>query len=595
MRHVLRALALCWLAALPLWAAAQTALTLDLLSPAAPARTTREFVNVLGRSAPGAQVSVGGEPVTVYATGVFARDRIPLVPGLNRIRVEAAAGGQALSRVLEVERTAPPPAPVWPTDKLFIDSTSLRPAESLRVAPGEAMEVAVHATPGQRVEARLPGQRWQPLAEAAAGRYRARLAFAGSDDVDAAPVQLRVTALALPRGGARTLLGQTVAEVGQWRLDADRLYATGADGADLLHGLHEVRLGGPFLAELPPGTLLAVTGRRGDFLRAALASDTTAWVAASSVAPAPAGTRPPAAVFTTLSVAGTAEGDVVTVPIGERVPAAVRAVGGPGAPELEIDIWGGHDAATWISQRASARLVRELTVAQPADGHVRVRVALRGPRLWGWRVERTPGALRVTVRPPPVLPATGSPLAGLRVALEPGHGGHDNLGSVGATGVPEKDVNRWAAEALRRELEAAGAQVVVVREGDDNPNLRERARRATESQAQLFVSLHANATDTSAGFLRSAGVATFYKHASGRDLAAAVQKRLLEQTGLDDFGLVGGFNYAPIRLVTWMPAVLVEQAFMTHPGDEARLLDPAFRALMARAIRLGLEDFLRAP
>jgi N-acetylmuramoyl-L-alanine amidase len=595
MRPTLRGLAWLCLLVAPLWVAAQTALTLELLSPAAPARTTREFVNVLGRSAPGAQVSVGGEPVTVYATGVFARDRIPLVPGVNRIRVEAAAGGQTLSRVLEVERTAPPPAPVWPTDKLFIDSTSLRPAESLRVVPGEAVDVAVHATPGQRVEARLPGQRWQPLAEAAAGRYRARLAFAGSHDVDAAPVQLRVTALSLPRGGARTLLGQTVAEVGQWRLDADRLYAAGPDGADLLHGLHEVRLGGPFLAELPPGTLLAVTGRRGDFLRVALAADTTAWVAASSVAPAPAGTRLPSAVFTTLSVAGSAEGDVVTVPISDRAPAAVRAAGRPGAPELEIDIWGGHDAATWISQRASAKLVRELTVTQPADGHVRVHVALRGPRLWGWRVERTAGALRLTVRPPPVLAATGSPLAGLRVALEPGHGGPDNLGSVGATAVPEKDVNRWAAEALRRELEAVGAQVVVVREGDDNPNLRERARRTTESQAQLFVSLHANATDTSAGFLRTAGVATFYKHAPGHDLAAAVHQRLLEQTGLDDFGLVGGFNYAPIRLVTWMPAVLVEQAFMTHPGDEARLLDPAFRALMARAIRLGLEDFLRLP
>lgn len=70
---------------------------------------------------------------------------------------------------------------------------------------------------------------------------------------------------------------------------------------------------------------------------------------------------------------------------------------------------------------------------------------------------------------------------------------------------------------------------------------------------------------------------------------------MLEQTGLDDFGLIGNFNYAPIRLVTWMPAALVEQAFVSHPGDEARLLDPAFRALMAKAVRLGLEDFLRLP
>jgi N-acetylmuramoyl-L-alanine amidase len=134
----------------------------------------------------------------------------------------------------------------------------------------------------------------------------------------------------------------------------------------------------------------------------------------------------------------------------------------------------------------------------------------------------------------------------------------------------------------------------MVREGDDNPSLRERARRVLDSDAQLFVSVHANATDTSGGFLRVAGTSTFYKHATARDAAAAVQHRLLEQTGLDDFGLVGNFNYTPIRLVTTMPAILVEQAFLSHPGDEARLLEPAFRATTARAVRLGLEDFLRA-
>jgi N-acetylmuramoyl-L-alanine amidase len=180
------------------------------------------------------------------------------------------------------------------------------------------------------------------------------------------------------------------------------------------------------------------------------------------------------------------------------------------------------------------------------------------------------------------------------VALEPGHGGPTNLGAVGATGVPEKDINRWTADALQAELQAAGAQVVMVREGDDNPSPRERARRVGASGAQLFVSVHANATDISGGFLRVAGTSTFYKHAMGRDAAAAVQRQMLAQTGLDDFGLVGNFNYTPIRLVTGMPAILVEQAFMSHPGDEARMLDPAFRATTARAVRQGLEDFMRA-
>ena len=114
-----------------------------------------------------------------------------------------------------------------------------------------------------------------------------------------------------------------------------------------------------------------------------------------------------------------------------------------------------------------------------------------------------------------------------------------------------------------------------------------------DSGAHLFVSVHANASDTSAGYLRAAGTSTFYKHPSAHDLAAAVQRRLLQATALPDFGLVGNFNYTPIRRATWAPAVLVEQAFMSNPAEEALLLDPGFRNRLAQAVRDGLEDFLR--
>ncbi|MBK6471921.1 MAG: N-acetylmuramoyl-L-alanine amidase [Betaproteobacteria bacterium] len=583
--------------------AAATTFTLDLLSPKDQPTTTRDFVNVLGRTLPGAGVRVAGEPVPVYATGVFARDRIPLVQGLNRIVVEAtSASGHTLTQQLDIERIMPPAPVVWPVDRLALDGASLRPAEAVTVAPGEAIEVAVRATPGQHVEARLPGQRWQPVPEQGAasgssGRYRALLHFEGTDDVEPAPVQLRLVAQALPRGaGPRQILTQTPGAAGQWRRNPERLYVAGPDGAALLHGLHEVRLGGPFLAELPPGTLLHATGRRGGHLRVQLSPDTSAWVAEASLLAAAPDTRPPHAAFTTVSAIGNAEGDVVSMPLAARVPYAVNALTTPeGRQYLEVDLYGAHHAATWVSQRAGAKLVRELHVEQAGPGRVRVRITPLAPRLWGWRVERTAGVLRVLLRPAPLLdPTAPSPLDGLRVALEAGHGGLDNLGAVGATGVPEKDINRWTADALKAELEAAGAQVVMVREGDDNPDLRERARRVDTSGAELFVSIHANASDTTGGFLRVAGASTFYKHAPHRELAAAVQRRVLEQTGLDDFGVVGNFNYTPLRLTTWMPAVLVEQAFVSHPADEARLLDPQFRARLARAVRMGLEDHLRS-
>jgi N-acetylmuramoyl-L-alanine amidase len=593
---------------------------LDVLAPVATgAPTTREFVHLLGRTAPDAQVRVAGEPAPVYRTGVFLRDRLPLALGLNTFTLQATgADGQVTVRTLQVERVAPPAPAQWPADRLWLDGSSLRPDQDLRVAPGEPVEVAVRATPGQQVQARLPGQGWQPLAEASPGRYRAALAFATSGEVEPAPVMVRVLARSLPAAAQRqgraapranasrpstAVQAQTPGAAGQWRADPERLHVVGPEGATLLHGLHDVRLGGPNLTELPSGTLLAARAQRSDHLQVQLSPDTTAWVAQAAVAPAAPGTPVPRVHFTTLSLSGQAEGDVLQVPLAAAVPYAVRAVAGTGGQHhLEVDIYGAHHATTWITHRASARVVREVTAEQAAPDRVRLTVALQQPRLWGWRVERTATALRIVLRAAPVLapqdpgPGSGlvSPLAGLRVALEAGHGGPTNLGAVGATGTPEKDINRWTVDALQAELRAAGAQVVVVREGDDNPPLRERARRAEAADAHLFISVHGNAADTGGGYLRVGGTSTYYKHATGRDLAAAVQQRLLARTGLADFGLVGNFNYAPIRLATWMPAVLVEQAFLSNPADEAQLLDPAFRALLAQAVRQGLEDFVRS-
>ena len=573
---------------------------LELLSPRDDAlQTTRAVVHLLGRTLPGATVRVGGVPVTVFATGVFARDGIALAQGANPLLVEATLpDGSSLQRTLIFERVAPPRAADWPRDRLWLHGGTLRPDERLRVGPGEPVEVAVQATPGQTVQARLPGQAWQTLVESAAqaGRYQAALLMAPNGGEASAPVQLRLLAPGpTRRARPRSINTQTPGEVGLWNADPHRLWVVGPEGADLVHGLHDVRLGGPYLAELPPGTLLQATGLRGEALRVQLSPDTTAWVATSAVAPAPAGTLAPRAALTSLSVSGSAEGDVLAIPLPAGVPYAVRCVADArGVMQLQVEVFNAHHATTWITHRASARLVREVTAEQAGPGRVLLRVHLQATRLWGWQAERLPGSLRITLRPTPVITEPSRTLAGLRVALEPGHGGPTNLGAVGATGVPEKDINRWTADALQAELQAAGAQVVMVREGDDNPSPRERARRVGASGAQLFVSVHANATDISGGFLRVAGTSTFYKHAMGRDAAAAVQRQMLAQTGLDDFGLVGNFNYTPIRLVTGMPAILVEQAFMSHPGDEARMLDPAFRATTARAVRQGLEDFMRA-
>ena len=586
--------------------AAQAAAGLAVLHPKeAKSSTAREFVNVLARTtagtAAGTTARVDGVVVPVYATGVFVRDRVPLQPGPNLLTIEVTtAQGEVLRQQIEVERVAPPPAAEPPTDRLWIDTASIQPQQLRQLSDDEALEVSFRGTAGMKAQMRHGSGPWQGLVEAEPGRYAGRLllrAPAGSDDdLPAQPLQLRLVAL---RGqiseGPHEINASTPGAVGLWRRTTQRLFVTGPEGAALTHGLHEVRLGGPFLTELPAGVLLRANGQQGEQLRVELAPQTSAWVPLRVVQPAAAGVALPQPVFTSVQASATAGADVVTIPFPATLPHAARLVAAHGRQHLEVDLFGTHEAATWITHAAALRVVREVSVQQVASGHVRVRIDLAAPRLWGWRIETDRRALRIFLRHPPALgTAPASPLQGLTIALEAGHGSSANLGAVGATGVPEKDINRWTTDVLKAELEALGAKVVDIRVGDENPNLRERAQRVLASNADLFVSIHANAADTANGYLRAGGTSTYYKHSHDRDLAAAVQRRLLEETRLPDFGLVGSFNYTPIRLVTWMPAILVEQAFVSNPLEEALMLDPAFRARLARAVRLGMEDHLAA-
>jgi N-acetylmuramoyl-L-alanine amidase len=236
--------------------------------------------------------------------------------------------------------------------------------------------------------------------------------------------------------------------------------------------------------------------------------------------------------------------------------------------------------------------VREVTVQQVAADHLRVCVELRGPQLWGYKWSATNNSLRLSIRRPPKLAVPpASPLKGLKIALEPGHGG-SNSGARGVSGSQEKDINRLAVAELARQFKAAGAIPVIVREHDDDPLLSERGRRAIATNADLFISMHANSAGHERGYLRVSGTSTYYKWPFSRDLSDAIHARLLDITKLNDFGNVGNFNYYPIRANTWMPSMLVEQAFMSNPEDEAKMLDPVFRREMMRAVVLGTQDWL---
>lgn len=105
----------------------------------------------------------------------------------------------------------------------------------------------------------------------------------------------------------------------------------------------------------------------------------------------------------------------------------------------------------------------------------------------------------------------------------------------------------------------------------------------------LLISIHNNAAGDT---IKTRGTSTYYKHLGYRPLSQAVLKRLLAMK-LNEYGNIGRFNFA-LNSPTEYPNILVEGAFMSHPADEALLLQDDFRKKMATQIRKGVEDWLKA-
>jgi N-acetylmuramoyl-L-alanine amidase len=209
--------------------------------------------------------------------------------------------------------------------------------------------------------------------------------------------------------------------------------------------------------------------------------------------------------------------------------------------------------------------------------------------IWGYDIRPSGGSLVLTVRYPPAFdPSAARPLAGLKIAIEAGHGG-SNTGAIGLSGLLEKDINLDLSFRLGELCAAMGAEVLQVRDSDKDMGLLEKRDKAIESGAHMLVSIHANAGGR--GYLSVSGTSTYWHNPFWAPLAQAIYDRLLE-TGLQEFGVVGAFNYAVTR-TSQLPAVLVEQAFLSHAEDEEKLADPAFRQQMAEKIYEGIVDYLK--
>lgn len=214
-----------------------------------------------------------------------------------------------------------------------------------------------------------------------------------------------------------------------------------------------------------------------------------------------------------------------------------------------------------------------------------------------------------------------------RVVVDAGHGGHDS-GAVGLHG-EEKEIALDVARRVARELEALGFEAVLTRDDDVFVPLERRALAASAPSADLFVSIHANAStsrslrgfevyslseeadddsiamrraETSAPFFRTAdadpstglkAVLWDLRHAENRRESIRLARHVADAAGGSALAATRRLRSAQFYVLKWAecPAVLVETGYVSNADDARLLRSPLYRRRMARAIALGLAAY----
>ena len=274
--------------------------------------------------------------------------------------------------------------------------------------------------------------------------------------------------------------------------------------------------------------------------------------------------------------------------------------------------WRWNAAALLLTAGVGASVAAVQTVVAAARGD--------GPAVA--RPSHTVPPLAATAAPSLAARAAGKKL----VALDPGHGGSNTGAKSVVAGVYEKHLTMLLAREVAKRLEERGVEVRLVRELDEYVSLRERVERANQVRADLFVSIHCNASDARSqrGFetwiltpravdidgralrgetpsprpgadAETARMLDDVERGMNQDgaasLAAAIQRELAGRRGRGgDRGVRQ--SSMDVLLGANMPAALVEVGFIDHPIEGHELLEPEVQSDIADAIAAGIASQL---
>lgn len=175
------------------------------------------------------------------------------------------------------------------------------------------------------------------------------------------------------------------------------------------------------------------------------------------------------------------------------------------------------------------------------------------------------------------------------VYLDPGHGGTDE--GCARAGVREKDLNLAIALLVRDQLKEQGYRVIMSRETDTYIAKEARVAEANRSEADIYISIHQNATEEGAGVN---GMEVWYTDDGGRSdskrLAQLIRQQTIKSTGAVDRELRGDADFY-VTQNTSMPSCLIETGFLSNTAERRKLSLAEYQEQIADGIVQGVSYY----
>lgn len=545
-------------------------------------QTTAKQIFLIGTASEEGEVLVNGKPIARSKNGNFAPN-FPLQIGVNNFVLRY----QNQEIQIKVMRTSS--EPIMPVGIAFANN-SLTPAQDISRLPNELICFAAIAPPEANVLVKLGNQNISLLPQPQVIQLPANSAILNADNQ---PITSNL--IGQYRGCTQvseignlgypifqlSLQGKTITQQGSGKIDIispqelEVIEVTATTG---------VTRTGPStdysrLTPLPKGTKASITGKEGDWFRL----DYGAWINSKDTQLI-TNTMPPHSLIRSITSRQIEGATEIIFPLEVPIPISVQQ----GEKTFTLTLYN-TTAQTDTIYLNDNPIIKRLDWQQITPNKVEYTFNLKSEQQWGYDVRYEGTSLVLSLRHPPKLEINKSaPLTGIKILLDPGHGGKET-GAKGPNNYPEKDVNLVVSKLLQKELVKRGATVYMTREIDKDLSLQERVNLINIIKPTIAISIHYNALPDGGNAINTSGVAAFWYHPQAHDLSGFLHNYLVAKLNRPSYGVF--WNNLAMTRPSIIPSVLLELGFMINPDEFEWVTNPEQQDKLAKTLADGLTEW----